>query len=199
MSTIIDLRAYLEVRVAPTLVLIDMQRDQLAVPRGPQAQAAEQVLANCRSALSFARMQGIPVAFVRSAQSVPFHHRLRRGGRWIEGFEPTRLDMVFERSRPSCYASELFGEIAGQAAGNIVLAGFGGEGACLATALDAHHRGHTFTFLEDASASRGLERTSAPDVHRVVSEIIGQYGEVMATRAWMTLMSRSQKRRQREL
>jgi nicotinamidase-related amidase len=77
--------------------------------------------------------------------------------------------------------------------GSFVLAGFAGEAACLATAIDAYHRGHTVTFLTDASASHALGEIAANDVHRVVSSVAGLYGEVLATQNWITRTSRTNK------
>ncbi len=57
--------------------------------------------------------------------------------------------MVFERSKPSCYASREFAIAMTEGGGHFVLAGFSGEGSCLATAMDAFHRDHKVTFLAD--------------------------------------------------
>ncbi len=71
-----------------------------------------------------------------------------------------------------------------------MLAGFAGEAACLATAIDAFHRGHAVTFLADASASHALDDVAANDVHRVVSSVAGLYGEVLTTKSWIARTSR---------
>ena len=57
--------------------------------------------------------------------------------------------------------------------------------SCLSTAVDAFHRGHSFTFLQDASASHRLDNTDADSAHRAVSDIIRLYGEVLDTRSWV--------------
>ena len=98
--------------------------------------------------------------------------------------------MIFERNRPSCYASGDFAEVIGSGGGSFVLAGFAGEAACLATAIDAFHRGHSVTFLTDASASHALDDIGANEVHRVVSGVAGLYGDVVTTRSWITRTSR---------
>ena len=98
--------------------------------------------------------------------------------------------MIFERNRPSCYASADFAEVMSAGGGSFVLAGFAGEAACLATAIDAFHRGHTVTYLADASASHALDDIAANDVHRVVSNVAGLYGDVITTRTWITRTSR---------
>ena len=132
----------------------------------------------------------LPVAFVRWIDRTPLFNKATRFSRWIEGFEPHGVDMIFERNRPSCYASADFAEVMSGGGGSFVLAGFAGEAACLATAIDAFHRGHTVTFLADASASHALDDIAANDVHRVVSSVAGLYGDVITTRKWIARTSR---------
>jgi len=66
-----------------------------------------------------------------------------------------------------------------------------GEAACLATAIDGYHRGHSITYLADASASHALNDIAANDVHRVVSHVAGLYGEVITTGSWIKRTSRN--------
>src|SRR6266700_6555620 len=126
-ASIIDLRAYVDPSVVPTLVLVDLQQEYVATSRA---------LANCRAALAHARAKGFPVAFVRWLARSAFFNPATRFSRWIERFEPFGSDMVFERDQPSCYASTSFDQVMTEC-GGFVLAGFAGEAACLATAVDA--------------------------------------------------------------
>ncbi len=136
------------------------------------------------------RAKGFPVAFVRWLARSAFFNPATRFSRFIEGFEPYGSDMVFERDQPSCYASTSFDQVMTECGGNFVLAGFAGEAACLATAVDAFNRRHRITFLADASASHALEEIAAGDVHRIVSKVIGVYGEAILTRNWVAATSR---------
>jgi nicotinamidase-related amidase len=198
LSAVIDLRAYVDPSRAPTLVLIDMQQEYVASERLLSLAQAEGALANCRAALSHARTLGLPVAFFRWTGRSPFFNGATRFSRWIEDFQPTGSDMVFERSRPSCFASESFCDVMSHGGGNLVLAGFAGESACLSTAIEAFHRGHRFTFLSDASASHPLESAGGGEVHDIVSKVIGLYGDVMPTRSWIAATSRRIKRAEHE-
>lgn len=190
MSSVIDLRAYVNPGVVQTLVLVDLQQEYVAAPRVLALEETKTALANCRAALAHARAMGLPVAFARWIDRTPLFNKATRFSRWIEGFEPHGVDMIFERNRPSCYASSDFAEVIGSGGGSFVLAGFAGEAACLATAIDAFHRGHTVTFLTDASASHALDDIAANDVHRVVSSVAGLYGDVITTRTWIARTSR---------
>ena len=185
MNKIIPLRAFTDPTHIPTLVLVDLQKEYVDNSRALSLDGATQALDNCRRALAHARQARIPVAFVRWRGISPFFNPATPFAGWIEGFVPTRDDAVFERGRPSCYASAPFAEMMAHAGNHIVLAGFAGEAACLATAIDAFHRGQRVTFLEDASASHGLGEFGAPEVHGVISRIVELYGDVCSTHSWI--------------
>ncbi|MCJ2133814.1 cysteine hydrolase [Methylobacterium sp. J-026] len=175
---------YRRPRSVPVLVLVDMQQEYeiagrpLALPRiGP-------ALENCRRALGHARDSGIQVAYVRWI-GAPLFQAGTRFARWIEGFEPLGCDMIFDRDRPSCYASPAFADVMERGSPPLVVAGFAGEAACLATAIDGYHRGQDVTFLCDASASHALDGIAAEDIHRSVSAVLRAFADVTDTQAWI--------------
>jgi len=183
---VVNLRSYSNVSLIPTLVLLDMQQEYVASPRLYSLPDAELALENCRLALMHARRVGLPVAFLRMVDRSPFFNPALSYSNWIDGFEPLTSEMVFERSKPSCYANLEFAHAMTEGGGHFVLAGFSGEAGCLATAVEAFHRGHRVTYLTDASASHGLNRIAASSVHKTVVELIGLYGEVTTTRDWIS-------------
>jgi nicotinamidase-related amidase len=187
--SVIEFRPYTQPSRIPTLVLVDMQQEYVAAPRGLALPSAAEALPNCRAALAHARALGFPVAFVRWIGKSHFFNPATPFSNWIEGFEPNGHDMVFERDRPSCYASARFAEVMTVGGGNFVMAGFAGEAACLSTAIDAFHRNHRFVFLGDASASHACEDVEAADIHRAVARVINLYGDVMETGAWIAATS----------
>jgi nicotinamidase-related amidase len=98
--------------------------------------------------------------------------------------------MVFERDRPSCFASSQFAEVMG-AASHIVIAGFAGEAACLSTMVDAFHRGKRITYLADASASHTLEEIDGAEVHNMIGKLASIYGEIQTTAEWVLSSSQT--------
>jgi len=184
-SSIVSLRTFANSSNVPIVVLVDMQQEYLAKPRLLAISEIDRALDNCRRALDHAREIGLPVAFMRQLNESAFFNRATPFVRWIEGFEPYRNEMVFERSSPSCYSCEPFAALMNQSRGGIVLAGFAGESACLSTLIDAFHRNHRVTYLCDASASHALEDVPAGEIHRAVSKISGLYGEVYETTDWI--------------
>lgn len=185
-GTVINLRAYVDPAIVPTLVLVDVQEEYLSSARGLALRHAPAAVEKCRSALSHARGMGFPVAFVRWVGRSPFFNPATKFARWIAGLEPNGSDMIFERDQPSCYASRPFADVMSHGGGaNMVLAGFAGAIACLSTAIEAFHRGHRLTYLSDASASHELNSFSASDVHHVVTELAGLYGRVQETNNWI--------------
>jgi len=191
LSSVVDIRAYVDPSIIPIVVFVDLQQEYIASPRALAIPSAAEALVHCRAALTHARKIGWPIAFVRWAGRSPFFNQATRFSRWIEGCQPTGADMIFERSQPSCYASAEFSEVMASSGGNLVLAGFAGETACLSTAVDAFHRGHRLTYLANASASHGLDDIGGGEMHSAVTKVIGLYGDVMPTNAWISATSRS--------
>ncbi len=187
MSKVIDFNSYIEGSRARTVVLLDVQRDCADID-APEVAAA---IGNCRSLLRHARAAGLQVAFTRWIGRGAFFGSDAPFSGWLDGFEPTRKDLVFDRGQPSCYSNPLFAEIITQAGGHFVVAGITGETACLATAVDAFHRGHRMTFLSDASASRELGEIGRGEVHRVVTGVIDLFGEITTTNRWIAANARS--------
>ena len=173
-------------RNVPTLVLVDLHHKLLRDAETLASTIPSGVIANCRAALRHARACGIPVAFTR--QVAPSASMLVSPvyPRWIEGFEPKRNDMVFDRQRPSCYASAEFRDMADDIGGNYVVAGQFGELSCLSTAIDALHRDHRPTFLTDALVSLSHEDFSTGAMLRALTNILSLYAEVTRTEPWIT-------------
>ena len=186
MTSVVSLRTFANSSSVPIVVFVDMQQEYLAKPRLLAICEIERALDNCRKVLDHSRRVGLPVAFMRLVNESAFFNRATPFVRWIEGFEPYRNEMVFERNSPSCYSCEPFTALVNQSRGGIVLAGFAGEAACLSTLIDAFHRNHQVTYLCDASASHALDDVSADEIHRAVSKISGLYGEVYETTDWIT-------------
>lgn len=185
MTSVVSLRTFANSSSVPIVVLVDMQQEYLAKPRLLAIAEIDRALENCRKVLDHSRSIGLPVAFIRMLNESAFFNRATPFARWIEGFEPCRNEMVFERANPSCYSCEPFTALVNQSRGGIVLAGFAGESACLSTLIDAFHRNHKVTYLSDASASHALDEMSADEVHRAVSKISGIYGDVYETADWI--------------
>jgi nicotinamidase-related amidase len=186
MRNIVNLRSYANKTVVPTLVLLDLQQEYIASPRLFALPDVECALENCRAVLRHSRQAGLPVAFLRMVGRSPFFNPALSYSKWISGFEPVSSDMIFERNKPSCYASGEFANAMSEGGGHFVLAGFSGEAACLATVMEAFHRGHHVTFLADASASHGLDRITPQSVHETVVQLIGLFGEVTTAKQWIS-------------
>jgi nicotinamidase-related amidase len=184
-TSVVSLRTFANASSVPIVVFVDMQQEYLAKPRLLALPEIDRALDNCRKVLDHSRRIGLPVAFIRMLSESAFFNRATPFVRWIEGFEPYRNEMLFERGSPSCYSCEPFTAMVSQSRGGILLAGFAGESACLSTLIDAFHRNHKVTYLCDASASHALEDIPAEEIHRAVSKISGLYGEVHETADWI--------------
>jgi nicotinamidase-related amidase len=180
-NVVVDFRRYRERRFVPPLVFVDMHVEKLD-PRA--AFGGAQALAKCRLLLARARADGWPVAFVRPPR------RAARGGetrspRWIEGFEPQRADMVFDRTAHSCYASPEFADAMQAAGGVFVLAGFSGGSTCLPTLIDASRNGHRVGFVCDATLSDPLPGFDAGESHRAVTALASTFATIVTAEQWI--------------
>lgn len=185
MSAVVNIHEFREQHTTSTLVLVDMHSHPSS-PIGPEHSPA---IENCRAALRHARSRGFSVAFSRLSASSNHLWAVPSYPSWIEGFEPTRSDMIFDRALPSCYANSEFADMVDRIGGVYVIAGLFGEGACLSTVIDAFHREHRVTFLHDASASCACWNISAEAMHKAVSVIISRYAYVGGTMSWIQATS----------
>ena len=187
MTPVINLSDFREWRGATTLLLVDLYYGFGGVM--PSEPGLDMALANCAAALSHARARGIPVAFFRQIEAPKYLGSVVRVPTWLPGFEPKRTDMVFDRVLPSCFSSPEFVEMTNYTEGNCVLAGLYGETSCLATLVDAHHRGHQMTFLADASVSRGCAELPGTAIHKSIAALAPLYGKVAAAKNWIRMTS----------
>jgi nicotinamidase-related amidase len=187
MSSVIDLQTYVGAANSRLLVMVDLQEknyDELVKDYGADLARS---MENCTLAIRHARSLAIPIAFTRPAGNPGAIERAAQSA-WISGYEPRRFDMVFERPQPSCYTNQLFEDVVSRI-GNFAIAGLAAEEACLATAIDASHRGHHVTFLSDASASRGRHDADAEAVHVVTTKAIELFADTVTTRHWLAATS----------
>jgi nicotinamidase-related amidase len=185
MNSVIDLLTYVSASSSRLLVMVDLQAANYDGLAADGASDLTRSLENCMSAIRHARNLGIPIAFTRQAGS-----RIERSAQsaWISGFEPKRSDMVFEREQPSCYTNQLFEDVVSRT-GSFAIAGLVAEEICLATAIDASHRGHNITFLSDASVSRGRHNADSQTVHSLTTKAIELFAETVTTRHWLAATS----------
>ncbi len=187
MSSVVDLRDYIGASSSRLLVMVDLQEKNYVELAQDHSCDIAQSLENCMSAIRHARAKGLQLAFTRRADEHCASGRPTNSA-WISGFEPKRCDMVFELQQPSCYSNRLFDDIVSRS-GSFAIAGLSADRACLATAIDASHRGHRVTFLSDASVSRGRPDADTRAVHAVTTEAIQLFADVAATRHWLIATS----------
>jgi nicotinamidase-related amidase len=187
MTSIVDLCTYVHGASVRLLVMVDLQMRTYEELAGDPACDIARALDNCMSAIRHARSSGVPIAFTRSSAETGSIGGSEHSA-WIAGFEPKRSDMVFERQQPSCYTNRLFEDIVSRT-GSFAIAGLVAEEACLATVIDAAHRGHHVTFLSDASVSRGRLGTDARAAHLATTKAMELFADVRATRHWLIATS----------
>jgi nicotinamidase-related amidase len=188
MAPVIDLKPYVGASNSRLLVMVDLQEEAYARAAAGCADDLARSLESCRAAIQHARNAGMPIAFTRRSQGLDIAGLdladRKAQSPWIMGLEPKRADMVFERRQPSCYANPLFEDVVSRY-GSFAIGGLAAEEVCLATAIDASHRGHRVTFLTDAAASRQRRDADPGSVHLVATKAIELFADVATTAHWL--------------
>ena len=170
---------------------VDLQVEYVSPGRALAVEQTEPWTSNCRRLLGFARQLRLPIAHFRQLRRDTFLNPATPFAAWIEEFRPRPSEMVFERALPSCYSAAGFAAVTDNIDHPLLLiAGLMSSGACLATALDGFHRGHSALFVHDASWSPPIGETSAERANAFSAELIGQFCEVMSTDSLMEWLSR---------
>jgi nicotinamidase-related amidase len=171
---------------APLVCLVDLQVEYVAEGRPLALAGRDPWLDNCARLLAFAREHRMPVAHFRQLRRDGLFNRASPLSDWIDAFRPRPFEMIFEREKPSCYASEAFCDyLANVDQPMIVLAGLTAEGACLATAIEASHRNHGCIFVADASATHALAGVDETKAHAFLCDVIELYAEMATTESLM--------------
>lgn len=186
MAAVIDFLEFKGQSATPTLVLVGLHQYPGA---GGGLHAYSDMLSNCRTILNHAKAHNIAVAHVRSINPKRARDRLRYPS-WIAGFEPMRSDMVFDLLQPSCYSNTEFSRAMEYSNGNFAIAGLFGETTCLSTAIDAHHRRHSFTYIADAAACRSTNAVPPHIFHDTISRVMSAYGAVTNSSTWSKTLAR---------
>jgi nicotinamidase-related amidase len=181
MSSVVSMLSYKKQAEQPVLVLVGLHESGAA---SAAPDTLSHALARCANALAAARSRQMPVAFVRRVAPPSSVAEPSAYPAWLKGFEPRRNDLVFDVLQPSCYSNDEFIRTMEHSNGNFVIAGLFAETTCLATAVDAHHRRHHFTYLSDASACADTGSVPAPMFHASVSKVISLYGAVAESGEW---------------
>jgi nicotinamidase-related amidase len=169
----------------PMLVIVDPRARHIAPQSGISRAMGSGLVSRCRAALAFARSAGLTVSIVRGGPDAD-----TGPGGWIKGLEPLRPDVVLERRARSLYSCEFFDEVAQAAGGDIALAGFLGDGGCLATAADALCAGHRVTILQDAVLDNSSQLFSEAHL-RALRTFTMLDVRAAAVGAWIASLSRS--------
>jgi len=169
-------------RAVPLVALVDLQVEHAAPGRAFSLAVIEPCLANCRAVLAESRRLGLPIAHFRQTQTNTYFDHVSPLSAWMSDFRPRTNEMMFEHRLPSCYSNREFSAFMDVVeTPTLVLLGLTGEGACLSTAVDGYHRGHTTIFVCDASASRPLPGLNATESHAAVVKIMSFYVDVVST------------------
>jgi len=163
------------------IAFVDFQREYLTEGRPHTIREAQPALDRSARLLTAARELRLPIAHFRQVRQSPFFNREAPVTDWIESFRPRGHEMVFERAKPSLYASSEFTSFLRHIDSPvIILAGLSSDQACLCTAIDAYHRDHTLLYVSDCSATPSIDQLGEGAAHSFVADLIARYAQVIS-------------------
>lgn len=167
----------------PVLVLVDVQKEYVAKGRPFFLETIGPSLENLRKLLAHARKEGWSIIHVRHEQNGDCFVYDSPFAEPIEGFEPQDGEFSLVKSNFSCFSSPEFQSLMDKwRHEEIIVAGYGASMCCLSTMIDAHHRGHDFTFVHDATCARRTARFDEQDIKERVTDLMIAFGKVANTR-----------------
>lgn len=166
----------------PILILVDVQKEYLAKGRPFYLETIGPSLANLRKLLAHARANGWKIIHMRHEQNDEYFAYGSELAEPIEGFDPLPGEYSFIKSNFSCFSNGEFQALIDRwRHEDIYIAGYGASMCCLSTIIDAHHRGHDFTFVKDATCARRTARFEEQDVKERVIDLVQAFGQLVST------------------
>jgi ureidoacrylate peracid hydrolase len=166
----------------PTVVAIGLQKEYTTQGRPFYLRGIEPSVEKCRALIAEARRRGWSLVHVRHIQDGAVFNAETPFATFIEGCSPLPSEIVFTKSKLSCYSNPGFGRLISKLKSrSIYIIGYGSTMCCLATAVEAQHRGQRLTFVSDASYARASKDASEAEVHKHATNIIGLYAKLATT------------------
>lgn len=167
---------------SPMVVAIDIQREYTTPGRPFFLRGIDESLENCAAIIAHARCESWPIVHVRHVQDGHVFNEQTPFGRFVEGFEPRGSEMLFSKDKLSCYSNKGFAELMQWARSETVyVIGYNSIMCCLSTLVEAFHRGHRLNFVTDASLAKATAHASEDETHRIMTDVISIYANVVRT------------------
>lgn len=162
--------------VQKNLVVIGMQREYITRSRPFYIDSIEESLEKARMMLSYARKQGWNIIHVRHIKDGPLFERDSEYADFIDGFTPVIGEFEVVKYKYSCLE---FCEIAHDFfEDEFMIIGYATNACCLATIIDAYHRGYKFAILRDATHALKVHGFSEDAMHEHAIAISERFARV---------------------
>jgi ureidoacrylate peracid hydrolase len=172
------------------VLAIDIQKEYCSEGRPFFIRNIQSSLENAKKVIDAAREYNIPVWHVQHKKEGPVFSKHDSFIDFIEGFEPSSGEQVFEKDMYSCFSSDEFSKrISGLKPEEIIIIGYGSSMCCLCTIIDGIHRGYKFTLAEDATASKDFAFAKGEKMHDSAIHILKQYANVNKSNEIINILS----------
>ena len=172
--------------IAPCLILLDCQMDQVQPPDGKIDPENQAVIKRIETLLQHARHKGWTVCHSQLAPERGEPARVP-----IKSLRPTTRETVFVQPGLSAFSDPYFHQILARSAGTpCLLIGFSAPFAMLATVFDAQTRGQELTVVPDAVGSLAVEPRNVAETRSMSFDLIGRLSPTLdwseVERSWLS-------------
>lgn len=139
----------------PVLVIVEEQKEYVTPGRPFYRESIGRSPDNPQKLQAHARAHGWKIAQMRHEQNSMCFAYGSPFAEFIDGFGSEETEEGMVKPNLSCFSSREFQALLDKYRhAEIILAGYGTSRSCLSTVINAHHRGHAFTFVADATCAK---------------------------------------------
>jgi ureidoacrylate peracid hydrolase len=169
-------------KIAPVLVVIDIQKEYTTPGRSFYLESAAPSLKNAGRVLDHARRSGWEIVHIRHLQDGEIFNPKSEHSGFVPGFEPAPGEEEITKGNFSCYSAPRFAELMKERLDRpVYIIGYGSTMCCLSTIIEGYHRGQKFTFVRDASCARRTANFDEQSTHAYATDILSTYAKVVET------------------
>jgi nicotinamidase-related amidase len=169
-----------------TLLLIDIQKEYNTPGRPYFLNGIDTSLKYAKFMLDFARKNQWEIIHVKHLQEGELFSKDKSHSEFVEGFEPSADEKIFEKSNFSCFTSCNFTKyMENHINKNIYVAGYGSTMCCLSTIIEGYHRGFKMNFIQDASLAKAAGGRSEQELHEAANIIIAPFASTVTTSSFV--------------
>jgi len=167
------------------LLLVDIQKEYSTKGRPFYINGIEKSLINAKNILDYARENDWEIIHVEHIQDGENFSLKSEYSQFIEGFEPRRGEVVYIKSKSSCYSNKYFTQYFEKLKEReVVVVGCTATNCIISTIIEGHQMGNRFVFVKDLINSRLETEKNEVEMYEAMN-LLSNYSRVVSAEELM--------------